>query len=42
MEDDIGVGSVVGANFFNVLFVPGLFALLAPQVAQDFSITGGL
>ena len=32
MKDDIGLGSVVGSTFFNVLLVPGVFALIVKEV----------
>ena len=33
MKDDIGLGSVVGSTFFNVLLVPGVFALIVNEVS---------
>ena len=39
MKDDIGLGSVVGSTFFNVLLVPGVFALVVKEVLKLLNLT---
>ena len=41
-QPDVAVGNVVGSNIFNVLFILGIAALVAPLTAASLALLGGL